>query len=126
MRSLRSHKRLVRNAFPFALRAQGAAMPSLDQFAERIIDLVHTRDPGSASIAVMTADAYLVAFEASQIDTERARLIAVLDEKGPWTEAMVRVIHAIKRRSSRREVDEVPSHRRCPPFPAASPGRAGS
>ena len=65
-------------------------MPSLDQFAERIIDLVHTRDPGSASIAVMTADAYLVAFEASQIDTERARLIAVLEDKGPWTEAMVR------------------------------------
>jgi hypothetical protein len=75
-------------------------MPSLDQFAERIIDLVHTRDPGSASIAVMTADAYLVAFEASQIDTERARLIAVLEDKGPWTEAMARVIHAIKRRSS--------------------------
>ena len=75
-------------------------MPSLDQFADRIIDLVHTRDPGSASIAVMTADAYLVAFEASQIDTERARLIAVLEDKGPWTEAMVRVIHAIKRRSS--------------------------
>ena len=49
-------------------------MPSLDQFAERIIDLVHTRDPGSASIAVMTADAYLVAFEASQIDTERRGL----------------------------------------------------
>jgi len=87
-------------SIPFALRAQGAAMPSLDQFAERIIDLVHTRDPGSASIAVMTADAYLVAFEASQIDTERARLIAVLEDKGPWTEAMVRVIHAIKRRSS--------------------------
>ena len=66
-------------------------MPSLDQFAERIIDLVHTRDPGSASIAVMTADAYLVAFEASQIDTERARLIAVPEDKGPWTEAMVGV-----------------------------------
>jgi hypothetical protein len=87
-------------SIPFALRAQGAAMPSLDQFAERIIDLVHTRDPGSASIAVMTADAYLVAFEASQIDTERARLVAALEDKGPWTEAMVRVIHAIKRRSS--------------------------
>jgi hypothetical protein len=41
-------------------------MPSLDQFAERIIDLAHTRDPGSASIAVMTVDAYLVAFETSQ------------------------------------------------------------
>jgi hypothetical protein len=44
-------------------------MPSLDQFAERIIDLTHTRGPGSAGIAVMAADAYLVAFEASQIDT---------------------------------------------------------
>jgi hypothetical protein len=42
-------------------------MPSLEQFAERIIDLTHTRGPGSAGIAVMTADAYLVAFEASQI-----------------------------------------------------------
>ena len=59
-----------------------------------------TRGPGSASIAVMTADAYLVAFEASQIDAERARLIAVREDKGPWTEAMVRVIHAIKRGSS--------------------------
>lgn len=98
MRSLRAQT--ARPQHPFALRAQGAAMPSLDQFAERIIDLVHTRDPGSASIAVMTADAYLVAFETSQIDTERARLIAVLEDKGPWTEAMVRVIHAIKRRSS--------------------------
>ena len=75
-------------------------MPSLDQFAERIIDVVHTRDPGSASIAVMTADAYLVAFEASQIDTERARLIAVLEEKGPGTQAIARVIHAIKHSSS--------------------------
>jgi hypothetical protein len=28
-----------------------------------------TRGPGSAGIAVMAADAYLVAFEASQIDT---------------------------------------------------------
>jgi hypothetical protein len=75
-------------------------MPSLDQFAERIIDLAHTRDPDSAGIAVMTADAYLVAFEAAQIDTERARLIAVLEDKGPGTEAMARVIHAIKHGSS--------------------------
>ena len=75
-------------------------MPSLEQFAERIIDLTHTRGPGSAGIAVMTADAYLVAFEASQIDTERARLIAVLENKGPGTVAMARVIHAIKRGSS--------------------------
>jgi hypothetical protein len=41
-----------------------------------------------------------VAFEASQIDTERARLIAVLENKGPGTVAMARVIHAIKRGSS--------------------------
>ncbi len=75
-------------------------MPSLDQFAERIIDLTHTRGPGSAGIAVMTADAYLVAFEASQIDTERARLIAVLEDKGPGTEAMARVIRAVKHGSS--------------------------
>ena len=75
-------------------------MPSLDQFAERIIDLAHTRDPDSAGIAVMTADAYLVAFEGSQIDKERARLIAVLEDKGPGTEAMARVIYAIKRGSS--------------------------
>jgi hypothetical protein len=75
-------------------------MPNLDQFAERIIDLTHTRGPGSAGIAVMTADAYLVAFEASQNDTERARLIAVLEDKGPGTEAMARVICAIKRGSS--------------------------
>ena len=75
-------------------------MPSLDQFAERIIDLVHTRDPGSASIAVMTADAYLVAFETSQINTERARLTAVPPHKEPRTEVMVPVTHAIKRRSS--------------------------
>jgi hypothetical protein len=33
----------------------------------------------------MTADAYLMAFGASQIDKERARLIAVLEEKGPGT-----------------------------------------
>jgi hypothetical protein len=71
-------------------------MPSLHQFAERIIDLAHT----SVGIAVMTADAYLVAFEGSQIDKERARLIAVLEDKGPGTEAMARVIHAIKRGGS--------------------------
>ena len=44
-------------------------MPSLDQFAERSSTLRITRGPGSAGIAVMAADAYLVAFEASQIDT---------------------------------------------------------
>jgi hypothetical protein len=42
----------------------------------------------------MTADAYLVAFEGLQIDKERARLIAVLEDKGPGTEAMARVILA--------------------------------
>ena len=68
-----------------SLGAQGAAMPSLDQSAERIIDIAHTRGSGSARIAVMTADAYLMAFGASQIDKERARLIAVLEEKGPGT-----------------------------------------
>ena len=47
-------------------------MPSLDQSAERIIDIAHTRGSGSARIAVMTADAYLMAFGASQIDKERA------------------------------------------------------
>ena len=78
-------------------------MPSLDQFAERIIDLTHTRGSGSARIAVMAADSYLMAFEASQIDKERARLIAVLEDKGPGTEAMARVILAIKRGSSTPE-----------------------
>jgi hypothetical protein len=48
----------------------------------------------------MAADAYLVAFEASRIETERVRLIAVLEDKGPGTEAMARVIRAIKRGSS--------------------------
>jgi hypothetical protein len=75
-------------------------MPSLDQFAERIIDLAHTRDPGSPGIAVTTADAYLVAFDGLRIDKERARLIAVLEDKGPGTEATARVIHATKRGSS--------------------------
>jgi hypothetical protein len=71
-------------------------MPSLDQSAERIIYITHTRGSGSARIAVMAADSYLMAFEASQIDKERARLIAVLEEKGPGTQAIARVIHAIE------------------------------
>jgi hypothetical protein len=73
---------------------------SLDQSTERIIDFTHTRGSEAARIAVMAADAYLVAFGASQIDTERARLIAVLEEKGPGTEAMARVIHAIRHGTS--------------------------
>ena len=76
-------------------------MPSLDQSARSgSSSITHTRGSDSARIAVMAADAYLVAFGASQIDTERARLIAVLEEKGPGTEAMARVIRAIKHGSS--------------------------
>ena len=75
-------------------------MPSLDQSAERIIYITNTRGSGSARIAVMSADAYLSAFGAWQIDKERARLIAVLEEKGPGTQAIARVIHAIKHSSS--------------------------
>ena len=74
-------------------------MPSLDQFAERIIDLVHTCDPGSASIAVMTADAFTVALRRLVIDTERA-----FDASPRRWRTLTRgdgaVIHAIKRRSS--------------------------
>jgi hypothetical protein len=76
-------------------------MPTnLDQSVKRITAIAHTRDPDSARIAVMAADAYLMAFGASQIEQERVRLIEVLEDKGPGTEAMARVIHAIRHRIS--------------------------
>ena len=43
------------------------------------------------------ADDLGATLEGSQINKERARLIAVLEDKGPGTEAMARVIYAIKR-----------------------------
>ena len=69
-----------------------------DELVGRILKIAQVYGSDVHIQALMATDAYLASFPASQAESERARLLALLETRlaAPRTEAMERVILAIK------------------------------
>jgi hypothetical protein len=86
---------------------EGAAMPDVDEFVGRILEIAPVSGSNVSIQALMAADAYLAAFPATHAESERARLLALLAIRSaaPRTEAVEQAILAIKAGGQRPDED---------------------
>lgn len=75
--------------------ALGGRIQRLAELAARVIDAAYAEGPDAVRLAMIEADAYLASFAPARTPAAVAKLVELLFERSPRTEAMDQVLLAI-------------------------------